>query len=82
MCLHLCQDAPGFICSAVWLQTVREVEADILLEELTKLMSRVAGRSFSAAEAKQWTMEMWVTTHFQVWACCFLLFHAVYVVFA
>lgn len=46
-------------------QTVREVEADILLEELTKLMSRVAGRSFSAAEAKQWTMEMWVTTHFQ-----------------
>ena len=48
------------------LQVVREVGADIMLEELARLMSRVENRNVSEAEAKQWTMEQWVTTHFQV----------------
>lgn len=66
----------GYWCCA---KVVREVEADILLEELTRLMSKVEQRPVSAAEAKGWTIDQWMTMHFRVCVCacaCIILLQA------
>ncbi|KAK9808366.1 hypothetical protein WJX73_007110 [Symbiochloris irregularis] len=53
------------IQALAWNPVVRGVEADIILEELSRLMSKVEGRTVPAEEARTWTIQQWVTSHFQ-----------------